>query len=257
MAVTRTGTPASTRMGMTEPDATALPRLLQLVSPTLPIGAYAYSEGLEYAVHAGWVAGEDTARAWILGRLEHGLATLDVPVLLRLYDAWDAAGHGPGLAAGHAARHAEALARVQRWNDLLHAFRDSAELRAADRDMGRSLARLLVSLGMDEAVPFTASPRVTHASMFALAAVRWRIPVDAAATGYGFAWLEGQVAAAIKLVPLGQSAGQRILLAAGARLPAMLARARALDDDELGATAPGLAIAASRHEGMYARLFRS
>jgi urease accessory protein len=224
-----------------EPGMAALPRLLQLVSPALPVGAYAYSEGLEYAVHAGWVRDEASARAWIEGRLVCGLGALELPVLLRLHAAWRA-GEGD---------------RVARWNDLLRAFRDSAELRDAERDMGQALARLLVALGVDEAGPWAARPETTHVAMFALAAARWDIAAGPAATGYGFAWIENQVAAAIKLVPLGQSAGQRIVQAASGQLAAVVARAADLDEDDVGATAPGLAIAASRHESMYTRLFRS
>lgn len=246
----RAGRPSEAEAG----DALALPRLLQLVSPALPVGAYAYSEGLEYAVHAGWVRDEGSAGAWIAGRLVHGLGLLELPVLLRLHAAW---GAGAGEGAGGMAPGSVDLDEVLRWNDVLRAFRDSAELRDAERDMGQALARLLVALGVDEAGPWATRGETTQVAMFALAAARWGIAARDAATGFAFAWIESQVAAAIKLVPLGQSAGQRTVLAASGHIAGVVAGAARLEEDELGATAPGLAIAASRHEIMYTRLFRS
>jgi urease accessory protein len=220
---------------------TSLPRLLQLVSPALPIGAFAYSQGLEAAVTAGWVRDEGSARDWIRGLLDASLAALDLPVLARLHAAW---GAGDGAA-------------VERWNALLLASRATAELAAEDRHLGAALARLLDGLGVGGAAPFAPRTDVAHATMFALAAVRWDVPARAACEGFAFAWAEAQVSAAVRLVPLGQSSGQRALLALGDAVPAAAARALALDDDGIGAAAPGLAIASARHETQYSRLFRS
>lgn len=217
----------------------ALLRLLQLCSPALPIGAYAYSQGLEHAVTAGWVKDEDTAAAWILGLLEHAFPALDVPVLFRLIDDWTSS------------------TDPQRWNDFLFASRGSAELRAEDQRLGSALARLLAALELPEATPWISSPQVTHACMFALASARWNIdPADAAA-GYLFSWAENQVGAASRLVPLGQTAAQRILSRATTLIPAAVARARSLPDDELGFAAPAHAIGAALHETQYSRIFRS
>lgn len=217
----------------------ALLRLLQLASPALPIGAYAYSQGLEHAVHAGWVKDEESAAAWILGLLEDALPCLEVPLLLRLIAAWSSGGE------------------VERWNEFLFASRGSAELRAEDQRLGSALARLLVSLELGEAQPWIASPHVTHAGMFALAVARWGIaPADAAA-GYLFSWAENQVGAATRLVPLGQTAAQRILSRATTLIPAAIERAAALADDDLGFAAPAHAIASALHETQYSRIFRS
>jgi urease accessory protein len=219
----------------------ALLRLLQLTSPALPIGAYAYSQGLEHAVHAGWVNDEPTAADWILGLLDHGLPAVELPVLLRLMAAWRA-GDEPG---------------VRRFSDFLVASRSSAELRAEDQRLGSALARLLVTLDVPEASPFIAAPRSTHLTLFALAAVRWEIPAAQAAGGYLFSWEENQVGAASRLVPLGQSAAQRILSRATGLIPAAVARAEAVPDDEIGFAAPAHAIAAALHETQYSRIFRS
>jgi urease accessory protein len=220
-------------------SATARLRLLQLASPALPIGAYAYSQGLEQAVHLGWVHDEVSAAAWILGLLEQGLANLDAPVLLRLIAAW------------------RADADVARWNDFLFASRASAELRAEDQRLGSALARLLASLDLPEASPWIAAPHVTHLTMFALAAARWQINAADAAAGYLFSWVENQVGAATRLVPLGQTAAQRILSRATALIPATVAHAAAVADDDLGFAAPAQSIAAALHETLYSRIFRS
>jgi urease accessory protein len=219
----------------------SLMRLLQIVSPALPIGAFAYSQGLEQTVAEGWVTSEAEARGWLLGLLESSFATLDLPVLARLMNAW---------------RDGDALA-VTRWSRWLLACRPTRELRAEDRQLGASLARVLDSLGVADAAAWTRRADVTHAAMFALAAVRFDVPPGAALAGHAFAWAEAITAAAVRLVPLGQSAGQRILAAAGAAVPAIAARALTLPDEELGAAAPGQAIASATHEGLYSRLFRS
>jgi urease accessory protein len=219
----------------------ALTRLLQLVSPALPIGAFAYSQGLEQAVATGWVANEAGAGEWLLGLLEHSFGTLDLPVLARLIDAWS---HGD-----------EASARG--WSIWLLACRPTREARAEDRQLGAALARTLESLEIAEAAPWAAYAEVTHAAMFALAAARFEIPLEAAVAGYAFAWAESIASAAVRLVPLGQSAGQRLIAAAGEQIPDVVERALALEDGELGSAAPGQAIASSMHETLYSRLFRS
>ncbi|GAB4512238.1 MAG: urease accessory protein UreF [Haliangiales bacterium] len=249
--------------GLSAADSLALARLFQLVSPALPIGGFAYSEALEYAVEAGWVTDEADTQAWVLGRLDDNVGRLDAPIFARLWRVFrdarvarDAGDVGGGDGAGGAAA-AELPPRALEWSRLLWALRESAELRAADRDMGRSLARLLVALGVAAAAPWVEHPQVSYAAVFALAAVERDIALVPAMCGFLYAWSEAQVVAAVKLVPLGQSAGQRVLVAVGERLPAVVERALGLPDDELGAGAPGLAIASSQHETMYVRLFRS
>jgi len=219
----------------------ALARLLQIVSPALPIGAFAYSQGLEQAVASGWVTGEDAAGDWVLGILEHAFASLDLPVLARLIAAW---------------RESD-LARVEWWSAWLLACRPTSETRAEDRQLGAALARTLAALDVPAATAWSGRDDVTHAAMFGLAAARFDIPVETALLGYAFAWAESLIGAAVRLVPLGQSAGQRLLSSAGAAIPAAAARALALGDDDIGAAAPGQAIASAWHESLYSRLFRS
>jgi urease accessory protein len=229
-----------------EPAPTpALLRLLQLCSPALPIGAFAYSQALEPAVTAGWVRDEADACAWITGQLGAQLATLDLPLLARFYDAW-----------GDDDRTADTSA-LDTWSAFLVAARPSAELQVEDRLLGAALARVLDGLGVTTSRGWQGRTDVTHAAMFALAARRWSVPLPAAAQGFAFAWAEAQTSAAVRLVPLGQSAGQRILSSAIAVIPETVVRALALDDADVGATAPRLAIASAWHETQYSRLFRS
>lgn len=223
----------------TPPRDLALTRLLQLASPALPVGAYSYSQGLEAAVEAGIVRDAGSSQRWIADVLELSVARMEAPVLLRLCEAWRA---GDAAAAGE-------------WNALFLASRESAELRAESAQMGYSLARLLGALGADGGP--AAWDEVSFPAAFAYAVARWDIDTRDALIAYLWAWGENQVMAAIKAVPLGQTAGQGMLLALGERIPVVAAGAAALDDDALGSYAPGLALLSARHETQYSRLFRS
>ncbi len=224
----------------TDPEL-ASRRLWQLISPALPIGAYSYSGGLEYAIEAGWVRDEAGVGDWLLGQLQTSQRQTDVPLLQRLIEAW----------------RVPDPVRVCSLSEWLLACRETRELQAEDRHLGRALARLLTDLGLDEAQPWLQSPRATWATLYALAVARWQIDARAAIQAYLWAWCENQVAAAIKLVPLGQTAGQRLLFSLAEPMGQIAASGMALEDDAIGATAPGVAIASSLHETQYSRLFRS
>jgi len=219
-----------------------LVRLLQLASPALPAGAYSYSGGLEAAIEAGLVRDAASAERWIGAVLAHPVARMEAPAFLRLCTAWRAGD----------------LDAVKQWNEIFLASRETAELRAETVQMGYALSRLLDDLvGPRQERSGATEHEFAFPTAFARAAVAWGIEPDAALAGYLWAWLENQVMAAVKAVPLGQTDGQRILLALGARLGAVAAEARSLEDEELGAFAPRLAILSARHETQYSRLFRS
>ena len=213
----------------------ALSRLLQLASPVLPVGAYSYSGGLEAALEAGVVRDASSAERWIGDVLVHSVARMEAPVLLRLVQAF---------CEGASARE---------WNDRFLASRETAELRAETVQMGYSLERLLSDLGIGA----TGVEEPAFPTAFALAVARWKIDRESALIAYLWAWVENQVMAAVKSVPLGQTCGQRMLLSLGGRLAGIAERAARLTDDELGNFAPGLALLSSRHETQYSRLFRS
>ncbi len=240
-AVTPTGTAETAMYGFGAGGGTALLRLLNLTSPALPIGGFHFSQGLEDAVERGLVHDAASAGDWIAGLAEHALGTLDLPLLLRLHSAWTD----------------KSTARVWRLSARLIASRETAELRAEDRHLGSALARVLIEHGINEAKPWVSHVDASHAALFALAAARWDICAPDAATGYLWSWCENQVLAAIKLVPLGQSAGQRLLGQLIQRIPDIVETAAGIDDDDIGIASPMQGIASARHESQYSRLFKS
>ena len=205
----------------------SLARLLQLASPALPVGAYSYSQGLEAAIEAGIVKDARSAEQWIGDVLELGVARFELPALGEMIRS-----------------------PTQALNDTFVAARESAELRAETLQMGESLARLLGELGIE--VPFESPAFPTS---YACAARHWQIAPREALVAYLWSWLENQVVAALKAVPLGQTAGQKMLLALGGRLEELASRD--LARSEWGNFLPGLALLSARHETQYSRLFRS
>jgi urease accessory protein len=221
----------------------ALSRLLQLASPMLPVGAYAYSQGLEAAIESEIARDADSARAWIADALRLAFGRFELPMLARMIRAWRDA---PGEAAG--------------WNEQFCAGRDSAEARAETLQMGYSLTRLLAELDgidPDALASLRSMAPVSFPLAYAFAVAAWEIPVAAALQAYAWSWLENQVAVAMKAIPIGQAAAQRILLALGAALPDLAAGALAMEDEAISSVVPGLSLAACRHEIQYSRLFRS
>jgi urease accessory protein len=191
-------------------------------------------------VHAGWVRDEGSALTWLRGLSARAIGTLDLPILARLHHAWTAG--DPDA--------------VSRWNAQLLASRETSELRAEDLHLGRSLARVLIELQVPEAGPWLEA-EVSFAMLFALAASRWHIALKDTLSGYLWAWTENQVLAAVRLVPLGQSAGQRLLHQLIESMPALCDQALRLSDDDIGTSAVSQTLAGSLHESQYTRLFRS
>jgi urease accessory protein len=221
------------------PNAPALLRLLQLVSPSFPVGAFAYSQGLEGALDKGWVSDEATALAWTVGLMERGVGTLEVPILARAVSA---------SAVGDELRLAELSA-------FQLACREARELQDEDLQLGRALLRALENLGVP--VARSAEHDVTYAVAFGLAAHHFEIDRRLAAMGFVYAWCDNQVLAASRSIPLGQNSAQRVLARCVQQIQRVVERGLLLTDDELGLTAPGLGIASAHHETQYTRPFRS
>jgi urease accessory protein len=222
----------------------ALLQLMQLASPALPVGGFSYSEGLEAAVEAGLVRNEAQAGDWLVDQLHLSLARADLPVLAQAVPAWQA----------------RDMARIRSLNDWVQATRDSAELRQQTQQMGRSLAEWLKNHDTpDDRVALLAAlrPAPTWPLAFALAATLSGAPLRDVLLSFGFGWAENMVQAAMRSVPLGQSAAQRILARLINALPGMAQRAAALDDYQRQAFTPMLAILSAQHETQYSRLFRS
>ncbi|MCG2634939.1 MAG: urease accessory protein UreF [Gammaproteobacteria bacterium] len=226
---------------MSETPDLRLLRVLQLTSPSLPVGAYAYSQGLEWAVEAGWVHDAATLAQWLRAQLNHNLPNLDLPVLGRL----------------HQAASADDNPALHHWSRILVASRETSELVADDCNRGRALARLLAELDLNAAGPWVKQPDCPFATPMALAAAAWEMPLATTALAYCWGWLENQVLAGVKLIPLGQVVGQRLLLDLAEQIPGVCADGLGRPDQDIGGTLPLLAIASSLHETQYSRLFRS
>ena len=215
-----------------------------LASPALPVGGFSYSEGFEAAVEARIVDNEATAAAWLIDQLHLVLARSDMAAMAKGYAAWRRRDTGS----------------VDALNEWVRSTRESAEALQQTEQMGRSLALWLGQRGHDD-------KRVTHLAAlapsptwpiaFALAAVHSGAPVRESLLAFAFGWAENMVQAAVKSMPLGQSAGQRMLAALSREIPAAADHATRLMDSERQAFAPMLAILSSQHETQYSRLFRS
>lgn len=228
--------------------ASAWLQLMQLASPALPVGGFSYSEGLEAAVESGLVTNEATATLWLSNQLRLALGRADLPACASAMRAWR--------------RHD--LARVSELNDWLLQTRETQELRLQSEQMGRSLLEWLRNKGLDDAQSraqlahlAALRPAPSWTIAFALAAAQTGAPLREAMLAHAFGWAENMMGAAIKAVPLGQSAGQRMLQALSAEIPAIVDAALTLPDSQRQAFTPMLAILSAQHEAQYSRLFRS
>jgi len=245
----------------------ALIRLLHLASPTLPVGAYTYSQGLEWAVESGAIRNEPEAGQWIGDCLTRSLTSFEAVYLAHMLSAW----------------REKDQAQLAELDAEFIASRETAELRAETLQMGYSLTKLLrdldesshhlgkgrgpvvastetLDIGIrryDRAPDLAGFPQTSFPLAWSCAAARWKIETEDAITGYLWAWLENQVMAALKSVPLGQTAGQRLLLTLGERLPELARQAAATPIHQARNFLPAFAIASSLHETQYTRIFRS
>lgn len=229
---------------VTEMSSASLSRLLQLASPMLPVGAYSYSQGLEWAIESGEVRDIDSAREWIADVLDTYFSNFELPVLLRLYRAWQ---QRDGV-------------EIQYWDEYYQAGRDSSEALAETRQMANSLLRLQFDLGAWPPEIITLSskiPQPAFPTIYAASALCWEISLSHTLHTYAWSWLENQVSAVMKTVPLGQLAGQHILLDLAATIPYRVDDAMQVPDADVSNFCPALSIACCLHETQYSRLFRS
>ena len=224
-------------------QASSLIQLMWLASPALPIGGFSYSECLEAAVDSARVATEHDAADWLMDQLDLSLARSDLAVLAQAIPAWQAA----------------EVSRIEALNAWVLQTRESSELRAQTEQMGRSLLEWLRNhtTSTPAQISLLADLQPTYPMAFALAAASTEAPLRDCLLAYAFGWAENMVQAAIKSVPLGQSAGQRILSKLAAAIPAAVDHALTLPDTKRQAFSPMLAILSAQHEVQYSRLFRS
>lgn len=228
-------------MAITTTETLSRLRLMQLISPSLPVGAFTYSQGLEWSVECGWVEDEVALSRWVEGILQAGMTYVEIPLLARLFRACTE----------------EDESALIYWSNYLLASRESRELRDEENNRGRALATLLPELGLHAPESWQPQLRRCQLAGFAYAAQQWSIPLHEAALGYLWGWLENSVLAGVKIIPLGQTAGQRVMADLAEQITAVVSHGLQLEDEEIGASCTAMAIASSRHETQYTRLFRS
>jgi len=223
--------------------ASSLLQLIWLASPALPVGGFSYSEGLETAVDRAVVATESIAADWLSDQLHLTLARADLAVIAQAIPAW----------------RGNDLPRISQLNDWVLQTRESCELRLQAEQMGRSLLDWLRNHdGANTAhIDACAQMQPTYPVAFSLAASQTAASVRDCLLAYAFGWAENMMQAALKSVPLGQSAGQRILARLSRDIPPAVESAMQLSDSERQAFSPMLAILSAQHETQYSRLFRS
>jgi urease accessory protein len=225
-------------------DKQQLSRLLQIASTLLPVGAYSYSQGLEWAIESGDVSDLESAKSWIFDLLQTYYVNYELPVLLELYEAWSE----------------NDFAKILYWNRQFKASRDSSESLSETLQTGYSLRRLICDLGgfpeeFLEHILQIEDP--SFPTVYAGLCFIWDIRAEDMLHAYAWSWAENQVSAAMKSVPLGQVAGQKILMFIGAKLSGVIESAIALPIADLSNSMPAWSIFSSRHETQYSRLFRS
>ncbi|NEZ67129.1 urease accessory protein UreF [Leptolyngbyaceae cyanobacterium CCMR0082] len=221
-------------------DEQALLKLLQLSSPALPVGAFSYSEGLETLVMQRHLTDGEALHSWLLQELRYGAVRLDVAIATRIH------------------QNLNSPDQLAYWNQWLTASRDTAELRQQSWHMGRALVRLVCTLHPELQATFNAcGTPCNFAVAFGIIAAHWQMDVHTMALGYLQSWAANLIGAAVKLVPLGQTDGQRCLLQLIPELRTAAATMVALQDDQLYVSGWGGAIASMQHETLYTRLFRS
>lgn len=227
-------------------------RLLQLVSPSLPVGAYSYSEGLETLTQTGRVCDRETLQHWLGQELEVGAARMEGAIVVRAY---------------RTLQDDDGMTGLRYWNQWYGAARETEELRNQSLQMGRSMMKVLQGLessgDFDRLLwdPLQLQQRLEERwhfpIAFAIVAVAWEIGLPDALLGYFQSWSSNLIAAGIKLIPLGQTDGQRIGYAMQNPIAEAVLNVLALDDDDLGSCSWGVALASMQHETLYSRLFRS
>jgi urease accessory protein len=221
-----------------------LNRLLQLCSANLPVGGFSFSQGLEYAVEMGWIHNPESTKEWISFNLSQSIAHTDLALLNRLQKSL----------------LEDDFVSFHKWNQHALACRESNELYLADVAMGKALMRLLKNIQGIDSQHYGAlikEKEISFVSAFALSAYLFDLDIASMQSGFCWAYIDNQVAAATKLVPLGQTQGQNLLFELTAQVAQAIEQANQIDEDNIGASLPRLAMASAWHETQYTRLFRS
>ena len=252
----------------TKMQTTSLLNLLHISSPALPIGAFAYSQGLEYTLEAGWCKNADDVEQWIKSVMTHGLGGVDLPILKRLHQTWSSyeqeknKGDDQTQAAeslNFQSLNSQSLnsQSLKAWNATLLAFRETKELYLEDIQVGDAFKQWHKSQSAEYLAELELIDKPTVASMYALNAVIKGLTVKECLIGFVWAWLENQITAASKAMPMGQTDGQNIIRHLIPEIEAVIDKSMQLEDDEIGSGLVGLSMSSALHEHQYSRLFRS
>lgn len=220
--------------------------LLQFVSPALPLGAYNYSEGLEYLIDHGAIQNATQLKAWLLHELRYGTIRVDIHAFLQVQTAI-------------ATDDQQAL---RYWNQWLTGTRETKELRQQSLQMGNSFLKLLADLDPAKQPQILAYQTILgkqchYPVALAIAVSLWEIDEQQAVLGYLHSWISNLVNAGIKLIPLGQTQGQQIVYQLQSEIKAITAELMTRNDNHAYACTWGLSLASMNHETQYTRLFRS
>ena len=220
-------------------------KLLQLSNSALPLGAYSYSEGLETAIEQQWIRNKSDLFQWLSQELSHGAIRLETALMLRAYQCW---------LQGE-------IKTLQYWNQWSSAVKETSELREQSWQMGNTLVRLLLALEKDSselAIPIKAlGNSYNYAIALGIASAHWQIEENLAILGHLHSWATNMVNAGVKLIPLGQTAGQQLLQELHPLMETTTAEILVLPDEDLYSCSWGLGLASMQHEIQYSRLFRS
>ncbi len=222
-------------------DQLATMRLFQLISPSLPTGAFTYSQGIEWAVECGWIKDKNSLIEWLESMLFSSFSELEIPLLKRLYFACED----------------RDIEQFRYWSNYVVACRETKELRNEEINRGRAMAKILQQLEPELDKAWLEIVQKCQVAGFALAAERWNIQLKLAAAGYIWGWLENMVMAAVKIVPLGQTDGQQALSALSIAATDAVEAGMNVEDNNSGGSCPAFAIGSCLHETQYTRLFRS
>jgi urease accessory protein len=225
-------------------DPLKLNRLLQLCSANLPVGGFSCSQGLEYAVEMNWVDCQKSTFDWVDINLNQSLVHTDLAILKRLYQALQK----------------NDVKAFKSYNQTLIACRESHEFRLADLAMGKALVRLLKqlnNLNSEAYEDLLNENELSFVSVFAICCYLFELDLISAQSGFCWTYIDNQIAAATKLIPLGQTQAQNLLFDLSALIAQAISSANEIEEHEIGASMTHLAMASAWHETQYTRLFRS
>ncbi len=217
--------------------------LLQLCNSSLPLGAYSYSDAIETLVAKNIIHNSETLKTWLINELKYGSIRVEIGIFIRVYNSF----------------LAHDYQKISYCNDWLSANRESQELRQQSWQIGNNLVRLINALESSHNPHFVVLfPKpCNRAIAFSLITAHWQIPLNQSRLGYIHNWLNNLISVGIKLIPLGQTEGQKILLEINQQLISITEEIMTIKDEDLASCSWGLSLASMQHETLYSRLFRS